>query len=952
MSTDRKTSLLIPSQFPEFIRSNPDYSKFIEFVKAYYEWMEQNGKVLDYSKNLLEYKDIDSTTSEFIDYFTNEFLPYFPKDALVDKKLAIKVARQLYKSKGTPASYDFLFKVLYNSDFEYFNTKDIVLRASDGVWYVAKSVRLASNDINFLETKNLRLFGETSKTIATIENAVLANTRTEVYISNFSRVFQTGELVTVVDSFNQPVLFDGQKLTAKIIGQINQVRIDPKNRGQLYKVGDPVILYGGLTSNTGIGAQAIVSATTKGSIQRINVLTGGYGYSSIANTDILIFNGGGAIAQAGGFDDTNPTLIANVTNILPYSITASQYTPIGNGTYTFISASPTTANANTRLIDAFSNTVSFFAFPLNAVNVLNGGGGISTDAPLTIAAISTYNTISGVGTDPDGDLGALGILAPIQIANSGIGYAVNDTINFIGGSGYGAHANVTNVSGAGVITGISYVAGDGFYPQGGMGYRIDALPTLTINSANGSNASIFVNGILGQGASFAAETDKIGSITSITATNLGEDYIAAPSVSIRIQDIIVSNVTNISLLQQSGNTIFQGANVSSSTYRATIDSFTLLEPNFVQTQAKYRLRVYNYSGQNTTPSISTTLKVQDQSLVLNIDNNTYEENYFFIGSPKFTVGVKTYGDGTAKGTASFLNGLSYSAGQYLSSRGQPSSSSVLQNENYNNFTYEITVEKEIAKYRETLLGLLHPAGAKVLGRYALKSNNRVDLRVTTAAFKANTLYYYTGVSAANAVIRTDFNNLSSNSITFYNLGSGVNIANFIFANSTISLGPTNGPNVHSEIVSINPSTNTIVIAANTWLTFPNVANISAVSSCTTINIVSLTGTYDIINDGVYSNTAYPLKDIVYTGDQVKVNGAIRTVTGINYTTGSLTLSSNVTAPAGANLSVLRTFSAGGSLGNQNQIVIYGPAGTQYFPELVTESGQTITTEDDAVILLG
>jgi hypothetical protein len=60
----------------------------------------------------------------------------------------------------------------------------------------------------------------------------------------------------------------------------------------------------------------------------------------------------------------------------------------------------------------------------------------------------------------------------------------------------------------------------------------------------------------------------------------------------------------------------------------------------------------------------------------------------------------------------------------------------------------------------------------------------------------------------------------------------------------------------------------------------------------------------------------------------------------------------VTANAGANLSVVRTFSAGGDITKQNQIVIYGPLGLQYFPELVTESGQTIVTENDEIILIG
>lgn len=943
MATDNKTSILIPSQLPEFIRDNPDYSKFVEFLKAYYEWMEQNGNALERSKNLLSYKDIDETTNEFIDYFVNDFLPYFPEDSLADKRKAVKIARQLYKSKGTPASYSFLFKLLYDSDFEYFNTKDSVLRASDGIWYVARSVRVASADPNFLGAKNLRLFGENSKTIATIENVVLANTRTEIFISNISRVFETGEFVQVVDNNNQSVLFDGNVLRAKIIGQINQVRVDPNNRGQLYKDGDPVVFFGGLNSNTGIGASAVVSETTKGSIQRINTLTSGYGYTANSNTDIIITNAPGALAEVRDFDDA-PNLVANVSIIIPYSITFSTAVAIGNTSYTFISPS-STANANTRLIDAFSNTISFFAYPISSVGVLNGGGGISSQNSIDIFAVSTYPTDYSAGP---GDLGSLGILAPIQIENGGNGYAINDTIVFAGGSGYGAYANVTNVDGLGAITSISYVLANGYHPLGGMGYRIDALPTLTVSSSGGANASILVNGVLGQGATFTPITDRIGSITTITPTNLGEDYIAAPNVSLKIQDIIVSNV-NFDLLSQRGNTIYQGASLVSATYTAFVDSFMLLVPNLISSQAKYMVRVYNY---NSTPNSAAVLKIVDQNMILDIDNNNYPENFFYPGSPLFNSGVRTYGDGTAKATASFLNGLTFSQGQYLNSRGQPSAFSVLQDENYNNFTYQITVEKEIAKYRETLLNLLHPTGTKVIGRYALKSNNALDLSISEATSQGETLYFYTGVASANAVIRTDFTNLSSNVITFYNLGSGVNIADFIFANSTISLSPTNGPAIHSEITSINPSTNTITVAANTWLTFPNVARISAVSSCTTINITSLTGTYNIINNGVYSNTAYPLKDIVYVGDQVRVNGEIRTVSSINYINGSIILSSNVTAPQGANLSVLRTFSAGGTIGNQDQIIIYGPLGTQYFPELITESGETIVTENDEIILIG
>ena len=135
ITNGHKTSLLVPSQLPAFIRDNPDYDKFVAFLQAYYEWMETNGQVLDRTKNLLSYKDIDTTTDEFLKYFINDFLQYFPEDALISKQEAVKVAKQLYQSKGTPASYQFLFRILYNSDFDVFYTKDAVLKASDGEWY-------------------------------------------------------------------------------------------------------------------------------------------------------------------------------------------------------------------------------------------------------------------------------------------------------------------------------------------------------------------------------------------------------------------------------------------------------------------------------------------------------------------------------------------------------------------------------------------------------------------------------------------------------------------------------------------------------------------------------------------------------------------------------------------------------------------------------------------------
>ena len=104
ITSNQKTSLLVPYQLPEFIRGNGDYKNFVAFVQAYYEWMEQSGNVTDGTKNLTSYFDIDNTTDEFINYFINDFLPYFPEDALSSKNEAVKFAKQLYQSKWSFSS--------------------------------------------------------------------------------------------------------------------------------------------------------------------------------------------------------------------------------------------------------------------------------------------------------------------------------------------------------------------------------------------------------------------------------------------------------------------------------------------------------------------------------------------------------------------------------------------------------------------------------------------------------------------------------------------------------------------------------------------------------------------------------------------------------------------------------------------------------------------------------
>jgi hypothetical protein len=161
----------------------------------------------------------------------------------------------------------------------------------------------------------------------------------------------------------------------------------------------------------------------------------------------------------------------------------------------------------------------------------------------------------------------------------------------------------------------------------------------------------------------------------------------------------------------------------------------------------------------------------------------------------------------------------------------------------------------------------------------------------------------------------------------------------------ITMKTANNNIINSTVTGLL-SNSEITISENAWLTFPNVATIIASANSNTINIVSLTGSYDTINNKQYSNTAYPLKDIVYAGDNILVaNNTSKKVKSVDYENGIITLTTNLTSNANSYLSVNRTFEA-------TDVTFYGPLGTQYIPQLTTEDGEVITTEDNRIILLG
>jgi hypothetical protein len=385
-----------------------------------------------------------------------------------------------------------------------------------------------------------------------------------------------------------------------------------------------------------------------------------------------------------------------------------------------------------------------------------------------------------------------------------------------------------------------------------------------------------------------------------------------------------------------------------------VDSINSLQNFIPASNSIYQLRVYDY---NSIPKKDLPLKIDVRGAAYSlVGGYTTIPNTTFNNSPEnarfdSANGVITYGDGFAKANATFLNGLVIGNGQYLDTSGQPSAFDVLQSEDYNNYTYEITLSKEIEKYRSVLLNLLHPAGTKVIGRIAMQSSNNMNFEAYDALDTGYTLGHYAGNAATVSISAGNATTPSNNIVKFNNI-YGANISDFITANSTelvFTYGSGINDSVHGFVIGVNNAANTVTLQDNVWTHFANVAIGTSASNGNNqiINITSLTYSYNIVNNGSYSNTAYPILDTIRVGDIITVNGVAQTVTSFTSPYTSVILSGPLTSGANGYISVSR-----GITSLYNNVQIIGPVGTQYFAQLGTENGDILISETGAELLIG
>jgi hypothetical protein len=517
--SNNKISTVIESNVPFFVRN--DHQQFVAFLKAYYEFMEQQDGVINQAKNILAYRDVDYTIDQFEEELHKQFLKLIPKDVEFDKNLLLKNVKDLYRARGTEKAIRFILSALYKVTSEFYYPKVDILRASAGNWFVEKSLKINDvkrNGVLDNSPETVRLFANT-RVVGTTSNAQAIIERTETYyevgvpinefkVSSQVNEFENGETLTTTITENGEEV----QLSCNVFsGTIASVFIN--NPGSFYRLGDRATILA--VNSVGSGAIVEVSKVTDGRVISIGIAYSGAGF--VANDQIL-FTGGGGIGATGYVANvlSDNSIHSNIYTMYGATIDLEANTPISNATYSNL-APP--ANANIAMGNTWTTWIYGNTGPM-ATLVLQTTGNNYLFAPLTDVQSNTY-------------IRGLGILARMKINNGGIGYQINDKINFFGGSGTGAQGNVKNVAANGMITEVGFDPVEGHH-LGGSGYSQLMLPVANVITSTGSGANVVVTSILGDGESILVSSDTIGAIQEMRIVSGGAGYLEEPNVDMTL----------------------------------------------------------------------------------------------------------------------------------------------------------------------------------------------------------------------------------------------------------------------------------------------------------------------------------------------------------------------------------------------------------------------------------
>ena len=587
-----KISIFVKDQFPAFYRD--DGIIFEKFVEAYYEFLEQTDNTLDYSRNLIEYQDIDRSTAEFLDQFKKLYLEQLPGLIKADDRLTIKHILDFYRAKGSERAIQLLFRLLFDEAATVDNPGLDVIKPSTSSWRLPRYIEVyAPNMDNLIELEGLEIIGATSGAKAFVESIstkIMNGVKSHVMqLSNLRGNFLRAEIVAKTSDGvqdNMPV----------VTGSLSDV--DITLGGSDFSVGDTFDLIADTGKQGQVRVTAVDNATGLIEYQFSN---GGFGFSTNSsftsvdvNTQHLeisnVVNAAQSFSNSSAIDNARfikrervDQHVEKLTYLSGAQMNEDMAALIDGGTTPFLVGkkadgtvvangfvlSRETSGANGSLFVApftgtFGNQLALSANLTVNTHIFEAGEPIDEENHVTLSISGTSGSFS-VGDHVRGsDSNANGLVktvnSTVMTVNGSFGtWNANDNVQDIT-SGI---ANTANVTGVSVTTTGANAIISTFTNSNAKVY------TLNIHEIKGA----FTNGQKLKGR----RTNSIATLTSSTDTGTSDIFIQGNNGSNAVVDtysnssvhaqVIGSNATNIGFR----NALF--ANGSTGTFFANTAAF-------------------------------------------------------------------------------------------------------------------------------------------------------------------------------------------------------------------------------------------------------------------------------------------------------------------------------------------------------------------------------------------
>lgn len=264
----------VQSHFPEFVVE--DHPRFLTFIKAYYQWMESKRNVLSDARRIPLHQDIDTSIDVFVESFFREFLVHIPRSVLADKALLLKNIKQFYRARGTEKSYKLFFRMLYDTNVEFYYPRVDVLKPSDGKWVQDKTLRVFMISGDGSDFKALKIRGLTKNSSAFVERVFSIR---EGSIKGFELVLNRSSITGPFlpeEVVQAEVEKNGVKRVIKARISPVPAKINVSIPGKGYSVGQ---LFNIDQSNGGLGAQIRVEELDENDgIKKVSIKKYGLGY--------------------------------------------------------------------------------------------------------------------------------------------------------------------------------------------------------------------------------------------------------------------------------------------------------------------------------------------------------------------------------------------------------------------------------------------------------------------------------------------------------------------------------------------------------------------------------------------------------------------------------------------------------------------------------------------------